>query len=536
MQNKSDAQLLREYAMHGSEAAFGEIVVRHTDLVYSSALRRLASPDLARDMTQRVFTDLARKARALAGGLEPNASLAGWLYRGTRFAALNQIRDDRRRAAQERQAMTQLLINSESAADWDRIRPVLDEAVDGLSDEDRDALLLRYFKNHDFHTVGLALGVSDDAAQKRVSRAVQRLREFFAKRGITVGAGGLAVAISANAVQAAPVELAAAGASSAALAGTAAHASTAIAAGKITAMTTLQKVAITAAIATVFGAGIYEARRALRLGEQAEVSLSHQNPMVAQVWAWQRERDEVLNRLALLADEESTLKGNSAELLKLRGEATRLGKVSRELARFEAAGGSVSQLEKDLAFAHKYPGPRWKAFLEQDALDNLARLKEIGGLTPDQEPEVRELLLKQAELKDQAMQEEYEGAQTLEAKERFSQSCSNLNAQIDALLSPDQQAALQTSRQRGAEAMARMNADAEIVMIQHRFGISREQESQIFQILYDFALKQRTDDSVGSADKAGALAKVLTPAQMVQYRKVMQEKSVRVVMTPGQKS
>ena len=103
--------------------------------------------------------------------------------------------------------MEQLLTNSESAPDWELIRPALDEALDSLGDEDREALLLRYFKNQDFRAVGLALGVSDDAAQKRVSRAVERLREFFSKRGITVGAGGLAVLISANAVQSVPVGL-----------------------------------------------------------------------------------------------------------------------------------------------------------------------------------------------------------------------------------------------------------------------------------------------------------------------------------------
>ena len=92
MQNHSDAQLLRQYAEQRSEAAFSEIVARHAGLVYSAALRQLDSPDLARDVAQSVFTDLARKARPLADKLPDNASLAGWLYRSTRFAALNQLR------------------------------------------------------------------------------------------------------------------------------------------------------------------------------------------------------------------------------------------------------------------------------------------------------------------------------------------------------------------------------------------------------------------------------------------------------------
>src|SRR5207249_1858276 len=109
-------------------------------------------------------------------------------------------------------------------------------------ESERDAVLLRYFKNQDFRTVGQALGVSDDAAQKRVSRAVERLREFFAKRGVTVGAGGLAVVMSANAVQAAPAGLAVTiSIAATALAGGAVSTSTAIAVTKTIAMTSIQK-------------------------------------------------------------------------------------------------------------------------------------------------------------------------------------------------------------------------------------------------------------------------------------------------------
>jgi len=82
MQGKSDSQLLREYAENGSEAAFSEIVARYTDLVYSSAVRQVGSPDLARDVAQSVFTDLARKAGSLARKLKENDTLMGWLYGG----------------------------------------------------------------------------------------------------------------------------------------------------------------------------------------------------------------------------------------------------------------------------------------------------------------------------------------------------------------------------------------------------------------------------------------------------------------------
>jgi DNA-directed RNA polymerase specialized sigma24 family protein len=83
MQDQSDAQLLRAYLESGQETAFREIVTRHTDLVYSAALRQVNSPELARDLAQGVFTDLARKARPLAEKLAAGSSLVGWLYRST---------------------------------------------------------------------------------------------------------------------------------------------------------------------------------------------------------------------------------------------------------------------------------------------------------------------------------------------------------------------------------------------------------------------------------------------------------------------
>ena len=141
------------------------------------------SSDLAGDVAQTVFTDLARKASLLASQLAEGSSLLGWLYRSTRFASLNQLRRDRRRLTHEREAMQHLLDSSDTMPDWERIRPVLDEAMASLNDDDRDAVLLRFFKQQDLREVGKVLGISDAAAQKRVSRAVERLREFFTKSG-----------------------------------------------------------------------------------------------------------------------------------------------------------------------------------------------------------------------------------------------------------------------------------------------------------------------------------------------------------------
>ena len=331
MHEKSDAQLLREYADHANEAAFREIVNRHAGLVYSSALRQVTSPDLARDVAQAIFTDLARKAPALTGTLTENSSLLGWLYRSTRFTALNLLRDDRRRLARERQVMEHFDPASETTPDWDQVQPVLDEAMADLSDEDRDALLLRFFKNHDFRAIGSELGVSDDAAQKRVSRALERLRTHLTSRGVTTSAIALSTTLSANAAPLAPAGLAAA-LSTSALAGTTIATAATAATIKTIAMTTLQKTLITATVAALTGAGIYEARQAAQLREQNQTLQQQQAPLVEQNQTLQRERDAATNRLVGLLADNSQLKSNpnQHELLKLRGEVGRLRQETAE--------------------------------------------------------------------------------------------------------------------------------------------------------------------------------------------------------------
>ena len=323
--DQSDAQLLSAFAARRDEEAFREIVARHADFVYSAALRQVDSSAAAADLRQQVFTDLARKSGALAGKMSADGSLAGWLHRATRYAALNHLRDDRRRRDQEKQAMQQLLTNSEPSSDWQQIRPLLDEALDSLGPDDREALLLRFFKNLDFQAVGRALGVSDDSAQKRVSRAVEKLRGFFAKRKITVGAGGLTMLISANAVQSAPAGVAAA-ISAEALAGTAASASAVITTTKTIAMTTLQKTAFTVTVLALTGAGIYETRQAAQLRDQVQSLLQQQAPLVEQIQQLQNGFIAATNRLVDLLAENAQLKSDSGrnELLKLRGEVTQM--------------------------------------------------------------------------------------------------------------------------------------------------------------------------------------------------------------------
>jgi RNA polymerase sigma factor (sigma-70 family) len=317
----TDQQLLRDYSGHRSEAAFSELVRRHIDLVHSAAFRMTGEAHSAQDVTQAVFVELAQNAARLA----VHPVLSGWLHTTARNLAAKNVRTAARRQNHEQEvaAMNELL-SSGTDVSWEAIAPHLDAALGELSEPDRDAVLLRYFEKKSAQEMAAQLGISDEAAQKRVSRAVERLREFFAKCGVTVGASGLAVVISANAVQAAPVGLAVIISTAAVLTGTTLVTTATVTATKAIAMTALQKTIVTTTIAVLAGAGIYEARQAAQLREQNQMLQQQQTPLAEQIQQLEIERDDASNRLALLANDLEKTKINNTELLKLRGEVTRL--------------------------------------------------------------------------------------------------------------------------------------------------------------------------------------------------------------------
>jgi RNA polymerase sigma factor (sigma-70 family) len=251
MQPTDDSVLLRQYAENHSDEAFAALVTRHINLVYSVALRCVGDPHLAEEVAQAVFILLAKKAVQL----RHDKALSSWLFQTTRLTASNFIRGETRRHRREQEAHMQSVLNDSGSDVWPRIAPLLDDAVAGLNEKDRDAIVLRFYEGRSLREVGAVLGASEAAAEKRVSRAVERLREFFAKRGVTIGTSGLVVVISANAVHAAPVGLSAAITTAAALGGKAITVATTAATTKVITMTILQKTLVTAAIVATLAAG-----------------------------------------------------------------------------------------------------------------------------------------------------------------------------------------------------------------------------------------------------------------------------------------
>lgn len=333
----ADSELLRIYAATGSEEAFAKLVRRHLNLVYSAAMRQVnGDTHLAQDVVQSVFTDLARKASSLT----QRELLSGWLYTSAHFAAAKAVRAARRRYTheQEAHAMQELLQNPAPNVEWESLRPILDEVMHELNEPDRDALLMRFFENRPLAEIGQRLGLSEDAARKRVDRALEKLRAFLSKRGITTAAT-LASVLSANAVQIAPTGLAGTvvGAS---LAGAAAGTGTTFTLLKLITMSKLQ-IGLVGALAGVALAAPVVIQKQNRIHSliAENVSLRQQASRADETGA----ENDRLSKLEATADPLTRHNDEHQELLRLRAEVTRLQQDSQALAQLKADPSGVKE-------------------------------------------------------------------------------------------------------------------------------------------------------------------------------------------------
>ena len=336
---EDDATLLRQYAEERSDQAFAELVRRHVNLVYSAALRQVGGDaHLAQDVAQSVFTDLARKAAAVARC----PVLAGWLHTSTHYAAAKAVRSEQRRHRREQQAhaMQELLNPSARDAEWSRLRPVLDVAIKELSPEDRDAILLRFFEGHAFGVIGARFHLTENAARMRVERALDKLRAQLTRLGINSTSAALASVLATQAVTAAPASLAFS-VTNAALVSAAASG----AVGPVLSFMAITKtqVAVVGAILLAGGSAVvsqHETQHEL----QTEISrLDVPATEIAQL-------REANTQLARANAERETLQSNSAGLESLRAEIQAL----RDRAKAASLAASARAADKS---ARRQPSP-----------------------------------------------------------------------------------------------------------------------------------------------------------------------------------
>ncbi len=345
MKEQTDSELLQEYAEEHSELAFGNLVRRYAPLVYSAALRMVRDSHLAEDVTQRVFLALARNTRKLRA----RAVLAGWLHTTARNIAVETVRNDaRRRAREEDAARMHETTTPDGEASWEQVADKLDDLLSNLSEGDKDVLLLRFFENHDLRGIGDFLGITEDAAQKRVSRALERLRGLFEARGIKISAAVLGAMVAANAVKAAPAGLIPALCISSTLCGAAPAAS---AISQILTMTSTSKSLVVAIALVAGGAGLYEVHRVGQFQDQLRALRAQEQQLRAELQRLTRERDEAKRERAFLETNDDPAR-TSAELLRLRSEVTALRQLDRERADAQSTTGSwearIQQLKRRL--------------------------------------------------------------------------------------------------------------------------------------------------------------------------------------------
>jgi RNA polymerase sigma factor (sigma-70 family) len=195
----NDFELLREFVERESETAFAELVRRHLGMVYSAAMRQTGDRDVAEDVTQAVFILLARKGPHL----DSTVVVPGWLYRTASFLARQAATARARRRMKEKEAM-EMNAADESEEVWREVAPHLDSALAELAEPDRNALILRYLQERCLREVGESLGISEEAARKRVGRGIERLRHILRRQGVTIAATGLAAVLGERSVEAMP--------------------------------------------------------------------------------------------------------------------------------------------------------------------------------------------------------------------------------------------------------------------------------------------------------------------------------------------
>jgi len=374
MNELTDQQLLRNYSGQRSEAAFAELVRRHVDLVYSAAVRMVYDAHLAEDVTQGAFLALAQNARQLV----ERPVLSGWLHRTAQNLASKAVRSEvRRRAREQEAAAMNELLSAEPDAAWEHIATHLDAALGELSEPDRDAVLLRYFERKSAREMAQTLGISDDAAQRRVSRAVERLRESFTKRGISASASGLAAVISVNAVQAAPVGLTATISTAVALAGTL-TATTVATQSTLTTMNWISAKSIAAIVASalVAGTGTYLVQQR----ETNRLRTENQNLSAAQ-GQLSDEREAALTTATNSTGEAERLQKEKSELLRLRGEVGLLRRQIKELEDMREMNRELqAALEQVTGAAKQGPSDADAELQRQIALPKMedAKLRVLG--------------------------------------------------------------------------------------------------------------------------------------------------------------
>ena len=414
-----DSELLRQYADSRSEEAFAELVRRHIGSVYAVALRSVGGDaHLANDVTQEVFTDLARKAAPLSR----RATLVGWLFVASRYAALKSVRSDQlqRMLGERAQSMTEHAVHPETEPAWEELRGVLDDAIHELNERDREAILLHFFDKRTYADLGTKLAITESGARMRVERALEKLRASLGRRGITSTGTALAVALGGQAAAAVPGALATA-VTTAALAGAANSGG-----ATLLILMSITKTQLAAAVAiAVTGAAI------LGVAQLREIS------------ALRAEKDSLQNEAATSSrranDLAAKLANEDALVAKLNLQLSRQRDTGATVANPSADGAKILHI-KDIIRDH----PEYEALMRKDSRRSTLRMygRAIAALNlaPNQAIQLKELLVERELASDDAREAAVQAGLKWDSKNSgkvLSEATKDLNQAITSLIGAD---------------------------------------------------------------------------------------------------
>lgn len=366
-----------------------------------------------------------------------------------------------------------------------------------------------------FQAIGHALEITEEAARKRLNRALEKLRGLLAKRGVNTSAAALS-AVIAEAVHAAPADMAAVISATALAKSTLA---TSVTLNKVTAMTTLQKITISAALAATTALGIYEAWQVHAARAQLQALQQPPPPPATQIRQLQQERDDALSRVTEVLAESARLGSNPAqhEVLKLRGENSQLQTAARELEQVRANQASAEQML--LAQAKQR---RLKVLDYQ-----VKTLSDVLTLTPAQSSGVGDILSSALDASLQVTGEVLTGDPQKDVIiQKLNQIQADQEAKLLALLSPDQQSAYRQWESEQAAASARRFAQNEVASMTTYLDLPSEQVAAATAALASLPPRQDDGGALGVvtgqaeldlANEVAALGQVLTPAQLQTY-------------------
>ncbi|MES2697967.1 MAG: sigma-70 family RNA polymerase sigma factor [Verrucomicrobiota bacterium] len=432
---KTDAELLREFAREGANAAYTELVQRHIGMVYGAALRHVGGDaHLAEDVTQTVFAALARKAE----GVAQRGALAGWLYLSAHHAAAQVVRTERRRRTREEaHAMHERLINDETAAEWERVRPVLDEAMRELGEAEREAVLLRFFEQRPFAQIGAALNVSEDAARMRVERALEKLRALLGRRGIASAGAALGAALAGHASVTAPAALLGSVTGAGAVA-SASVAATAVGAGLFM-KTTLM--AVSAAAVVAVGAALYQNDRAQRATAEAAAMAKQRDAALAEARAAEQRSKE---QMAVAQRERMAVASSEAAVTAQKAAAPPV------VGTLELRAADGSQVGRSLNI-EQTPEGRAAAIRDAVAKTHAAFFPKMGWSEQQQE-RFKTLWVERKEREHQLAQDARAKGETLDrdvVKRFFHQAEGEFNAKVQAEFGPAAVAGMEDFKAKG---------------------------------------------------------------------------------------